>query len=536
MIINSRKLKYYSRLFLKHDLSSGLTVFFVALPLCLGIALASGAPPVTGIISGIIGGLLVSLLSGSALSVSGPAAGLTTVVGGILLSYNSYPMFMAIVVGAGVFQLVLAALRLGSIANYFPASVIKGMLAAIGIILISKQLPVAIGYDHPDFWSKEFINLINNTHLFANIGQLYSGLSRGAILISAFSLLAYYFWETPFFNRIRFVPIPLFIVAAGIGIQLMFRQYVPALALSERQLVKIPGHLFESLQWPDFSVFTQHPNAIVSALVVGTLASLETLLSVEAIDKLDPWHRTSPTNRELMAQGIGNIACGFIGALPITAVIVRSSANIDAGGRTRMAAFMHGVFMVAAVLLIPFIINQIPLAALASILVITGFKLTRPKLYKSMFKLNPKQYVPFIITIVVILFTDLLIGVTIGLLFSVLFIIYNNYKANYNFKSVFLLLRNKYVADYNSKKETHLGITTYTVNLHANVTFLDKSPIKELLNKIPDYSAVVIDGTIAKTIDHDVLETISEYCEGAHRHGIDVKLINVKRVSIADIH
>jgi len=535
-MLSKIKLKYYSLIFLKHDLTSGLTVFLVALPLCLGIALASGAPLYTGILSGIIGGILVSVLSGSPLSVSGPAAGLTTVVGSLILSYNNYPMFMAIVVGAGLFQLVLGLLRLGSIANYFPSSVIKGMLAAIGVILISKQLPVAIGYGHPDFWSKEFVNLITSTHLFTNIEEFYSSLSVGALAITLLSLLAYYLWEKPIFNKVRFIPVPLFVVGSSIALQFIFKRFMPAIALNENQLVKIPSHLFNSFMFPDFSVFRQHPNAIVSALVIGTLASLETLLSVEAVDKLDPWHRTTPTNRELVAQGIGNVVCGFAGALPITAVIVRSSANIDAGGRTKMAAFTHGVFMLGAVVLIPFVINQIPLAALASILVVTGFKLTRPKLYRSMAKMSLKQFLPFVVTIIVILLTDLLIGVSIGLLVSILFILYKIYKANYDLKSIFFRIRHKYVADYDSKKETKLGITTYTLTLHAVVTFLDKSPIKALLNTIPQYSCVIIDGSGSKTIDHDVLETISEFCENAKRNGIEVQLKNVERVNLSDIH
>ena len=503
---------------LKHDLPAGLTVFFVALPLCLGIALASGAPLYTGILSGVIGGLVVSLISGSALSVSGPAAGLTTVVGAILLS-NNYSMFMAIVVGAGVFQLILGLLRLGIIANYFPSSVIKGMLAAIGIILISKQLPVAIGYGHPDFWSKEFINLKNNTNLFTNIKELYADLSTGALLISIFSLTAYFLWEKPLFDKVRFIPVPLFVVAASILMQLIFTNFMPGIALNGNQLVKLPEHLFTGFKMPGFADYIHNFDAIKSSFVIGILATLETLLSIEAVDKLDPWHRNTPTNRELLAQGTGNILCGFVGALPITAVIVRSSANIDAGGRTKSSAFVHGIFMIAAISLIPFVINLIPLAALASILVVTGFKLTKPKLYQSTIKLGWNQFLPFIITIIVILFTDLLIGVSIGLLLSVFFIIRNNYKA-----------------DYDVKKETHLGITTYTISLHTNVTFLDKSKIKELLNNIPDYSEIVIDGSFAKHIDHDVLETISEFCENAKRKGIEVVLKDVGRVSLTDIH
>jgi MFS superfamily sulfate permease-like transporter len=517
-MFNRRQLRFHSLLFFKQDLPAGLTVFFVALPLCLGIALASGAPLEAGILSGIIGGLVVSLLSGSALGVSGPAAGLTTMVALVLTTYNNYPAFMAIIIGAGLFQLVLGVLRLGAIANYFPSAVIKGMLAAIGIILISKQLPVAIGYGHPDFWSKEFINLISDTHLFTNIQEFYSNLSLGALLITILSLTAYFIWEKPWFDKMRFIPVPLFVVLTSISLQIIFTHFVPFLALNETQLVKIPDHLFTSFQSPDFSIFKTF-DAIKYALVIGTLATLETLLCVEAIDKLDPWHRTTPTNRELMAQGAGNMLCGFFGALPMTAVIVRGSANIDAGGRTWKASFTHGACMLLAVILIPVVINHIPLCALASILIVTGFKLTKPKLYRSMFKLGWNQFLPFIITVVVILFTDLLIGVSIGLLLSAIFII-----------------RNNYVADYDMQQETHLGITTYTINLHTNVTFLDKSKLKTVLAKIPDYSRVVIDGSFAKHIDHDVLETVSEFIENAKRKGIEVELKQVQRVSLTDIH
>jgi MFS superfamily sulfate permease-like transporter len=518
-MISNRKFKYHSALFLKHDLPAGLTVFFVALPLCLGIALASGAPLYSGIIAGIIGGILVSVISGSQLSVSGPAAGLTTVVAGILLHYNYFPAFLAIVVIAGCIQLLLGILRLGNIAAYFPSSVIKGMLAAIGIILISKQLPVALGYNRPDFWSKEFINLVANSNLFNNWRDFYASLSTGALVITALSLFAYYLWEQPFFNKVRFMPVPLFVVVFSIGLNIVFAKFIPSLALGQHQTVQLPAHLFASLPHPDFGAVFKDAYAWKYAGVIAVLASLETLLSIEAVDKLDPWHRSTPANRELVAQGLGNIACGLLGALPMTAVIVRSSANIDAGGRRKWSAFVHGAFLLFAVLFMSVIINMIPLCALASILIVTGFKLTKPRLYLGMIRLGFNQLIPFIITIVVILFTDLLMGVSIGLLFSIFFIVRNNYKA-----------------DFNLKRETFQGITTYTLSLHTNVTFLDKSKIKELLNAVPAYSRVVIDGAYTQHIDHDVLEAISEYYESANRKGIEVVLNKVQHVNVTDIH
>lgn len=513
------KFRYYLGIFLKHDLPAGLTVFLVALPLCLGIALASGAPLYAGILSGIIGGIGVTALSGSSLSVSGPAAGLTTVVAGVLLHYQNYPSFLAVVVMAGTFQLLLGILRLGNIAGYFPSSVIKGMLAAIGILLISKQLPVALGYEQPDFWSKEFINLISDTHLFTNVSEFYASLSAGALIITGFSLMAYALWELPAFNRFRFLPVPLFVVVGAVLLNLAFMRYAPWLALGKTQLVQLSSNLWESVQFPNFNGTLTDLFAWRYAFVIGLLASLESLLSLEAIDKLDPQQRVSPANRELVAQGVGNMLCGLLGALPVTAVIVRSSANIDAGGRTRLAAFTHGVLLLVAVLVIPTVLNLIPLCALAAVLVVTGYKLTHPKLFVSMYKLKWNQFLPFAITIIMVLFTDLLIGVSIGLLVSIFFII-----------------RNNYVADFDIQKEKHLGITTYTINLHTNVTFLDKSKLKNLLEEIPGYSRVIIDGTKSAHIDYDVLEVISSFCSQAKRKGIEVELRKVERVSVSEIH
>ncbi len=515
---NTRKLRYHAGIYLKHDLPAGLTVFFVALPLCLGIALASGAPLYTGIVSGIIGGLVASLISDSQLVVSGPAAGLTTVVAFVLANYN-FNIFMAVVAGAGLLQILMGLLRLGNIAGYFPSAVIKGMMAAIGIILISKQLPVALGYQQPDFWSKEFINLITDTHLFSNMREFYSQLSAGTLLITALSLAAYTFWEKPMFDKLRFIPVPLFVVATSISLTIIFRDYVPALALNPNEMVKLPEHIFSSFQLPDFSILKSDFTVVKYVFVFAMLASLETLLCIEAIDNIDPLHRTTSANRELLAQGTGNVLCGFMGGIPMTGVIVRGSANVEAGARTRWASFTHGVFMLIAVIGIPFIINKIPLCALASILIVTGYKLTKPKLYSHTFRLGWNQFLPFIITILVILFTDLLIGVSIGLLLSIFFIV-----------------RNNYIADYDVKKETHLGITTYTVKLHTNVTFLDKSKMKDVLENVPDYSKVIIDGSFTKHIDHDVLEMISGYRMNAKRRGIELELKNVELVEVTEMH
>ncbi|MDE3234685.1 MAG: SulP family inorganic anion transporter [Bacteroidota bacterium] len=514
-----RRIKYYRLMWLKHDLPAGLSVFLVALPLCLGISLASGAPLYSGIISGIIGGLIVSLISGSALGVSGPAAGLSTVVAASIASQGSYSIFLLSVIVAGIFQLLLALLRLGVIANYFPSAVIKGMLAAIGIILISKQIPVAIGYDQPDFWNSGFISIFTSSRFFSSFDFFHHHTSAGAITISISALIVYLILKKYFPKRHTLLPAPLLMVTIGILINFGFGYIADKLMLKPTQLVNIPGNIFSQVSFPSFPHLFTNGQVWKDGLIMGLLATLETLLCVEAIDKLDIRNRITPVNRELFAQGIGNVLCGLLGAIPITAVIVRGSANVDAGGRSKLSSFTHGAFLLLCVLLIPFVLNTIPYAALAAVLIITGYNLTQPKLYSNMWSLGWKQFLPFILTIVVILATDLLIGVCIGLLLSIYFIIQNNFKAEYKIQ-------------HTKQHETNV----YCIKLNSNVTFLNKVNLKEALDKIPEYSVLTIDGGECNFIDYDILEIISEYSQKAHDRHIELHLNGIEKVNITAIH
>jgi MFS superfamily sulfate permease-like transporter len=512
-------MKYYRLMWFRHDLPAGLSVFLVALPLCLGIALASGAPVYAGLLSGIIGGMVVSLISGSHLSVSGPAAGLTTLVAASIISLGGYPVFLLAVIVAGLFQIILGVLKAGVIANYFPSSVIKGMLAAIGILLISKQIPLALGYDQPDFWTSGFLQLFTSGKITSNFKTLNQHITKGAIIIALVSLAILIIWQRPFAKKLRVIPAPLAVVVAGILLHFLFLNRMPAFALKTNQLVNIPANVFASIRFPDFTKLFSTIEIWKAGVLIGLLASLETLLCVEAVDKLDRHNRITPVNRELVAQGIGNVTCGLLGAIPLTAVVVRGAANADAGARTKLSAFTHGIFIMLAVLLIPFVLNYIPLASLAAILIITGYNLTKPKLYRNMFSLGFKQLLPFLITIVVILSTDLLIGVSIGLLISIYFIVQNN------FKDEFKIIHQK-------KHETDV----YDIKLHSNVTFLNKVKLRDALDKIPEYSILTIDGHDCNFIDYDILEIISEYANKAHDRHIELRLQGIEKVNITAVH
>lgn len=514
-----RTIRYYRLIWLKHDLPAGLSVFLVALPLCLGIALASNAPLYAGILSGIIGGLVVSMVSGSQLGVSGPAAGLSTVVAAAILSYGDYKIFLLAVIVAGLFQLILGLLKLGVIANYFPSAVIKGMLAAIGILLISKQIPVALGYDQPDFWSSGFLTLFTGGHFAAHFKDFNLHTTRGAIIITVISLVILVLLQQPFAKKWKVVPAPLLAVVTAVIINLFFSRLAPIYTLKSTQLVTIPNNLFSQISFPDFSKLFSNTKIWEDGVIIGLLASLETLLCVEAIDKLDRQNRITPVNRELVAQGIGNMLCGLLGAIPMTAVIVRGAANVDAGGRTRFSSFTHGLFLLLAVLFIPFALNKIPYAALAAVLLITGYNLTKPKLYRNMWSLGLKQFLPFILTIVIILLTDLLIGVTAGLIISIYYIIRNNFKAEYKIQ----------------KSKQHETDVFY-IKLNTNVTFLNKVRLKDALDKIPEYSVLTIDGSECNFIDYDILEIISEYHSKAHNRHIELHLKGIQQVSVTAVH
>jgi MFS superfamily sulfate permease-like transporter len=514
-----RTIKYYRIIWLKHDLPAGLSVFLVALPLCLGIALASGAPLYAGLLAGIIGGIVVPLISGAQLAVSGPAAGLTTVVAASIISLGDYKIFILAVIVAGLFQLLLGILKLGAIANYFPSAVIKGMLAAIGIILILKQIPLALGYDQPDFWTSGFVQLFSSKHFLNSFTNFNQHIGNGTLVITVVSLVILVVLQQPFTKRLKVIPAPLLVVVIGILINLFFTATNSGFSLKPTQLVNIPSNIFKNISFPDLSKFLSTSEIWKDGIIIGLLATLETLLCIEAVDKLDKRNRITPVNRELIAQGIGNITCGFLGAVPITAVVVRGAANVDAGGRTKLAALTHGLFLLLAVMLMPFLLNKIPYACLAAILLSTGYNLTKPKLYRNMWRLSWKQFIPFIATICVILLTDLLIGVTIGLLLSVYFIIQNNFKA-----------------EYLVTISQHLGIATQYIKLNTNVTFLNKVKLRQSLDDVAEYTVLTIDGSECNFIDYDILEILSEYQNKAIIRHIELHLIGIKTVDVTALH
>lgn len=504
---------------LKHDLSAGLTVFLVALPLCLGIAMASGAPLSAGLLSGIVGGVLVSWLSGSPLAVSGPAAGLTTLVASSILILGDFKSFLPVLIVAGLFQLLIGLFKLGSIANYFPSSVLKGMLASIGLILISKQIPVAFGFNQPGFWTSGVLNIFSNQNISGNIESFSKQLTPGSFLVALFSLMAMLTFHQPFFKKLKVIPPPLLAVLAGLLLNSFFSTFLPSLALLENQRVRVPLNLYSGIIFPELE--TLFSNFIVwkQGILIGLLATLETLLCIEAVDKLDKSNRITPVNRELVAQGIGNMACGFLGALPITAVVVRGAANVDAGARSKLSAFTHGVFLLLAVMFIPKVLNFIPYASLAVILIVTGFNLTKPKLYRNMYAIGLKQFIPFLVTILVILSTDLLIGVSIGLLVSVYFIVQNNFRA-----------------EYKISRFQQNGENEWLIKLNSNVTFLNKVNLKKVLEEVPENSKLIIDGTNCNFIDYDILEIISEYEAKALDRKIKLSLKGIEKVNVEAIH
>jgi MFS superfamily sulfate permease-like transporter len=502
-------------MWLRYDFAAGLSVFLVALPLCLGIALASGAPLNAGLLSGMIGGIIVAAISASPLAVSGPAAGLTTIVAASILTLGNYQVFLLAVIIAGAFQVLLGILKLGSIANYFPSAVIKGMLAAIGIILIAKQVPLAFGYDKPDFWTSGLVNLF----VSGNITAFRHHVSAASLVIALFSILLLVLMRLPLAKKFHFIPVPLLVVGMGILFSLLFTNTSGVFALKTTQLVNIPGHLFSDISFPEFSQLFSNKHIWKDGLVIGLLATLESLLCIEAIDKLDKHNRITPVNRELIAQGVGNMACGILGAIPLTAVVVRGAANVDAGARTKMSAITHGVLLLLAVVLIPFVLNLIPYASLSAILLITGYNLTPPKLYKNMFSLGWKQFLPFMLTIVIILATDLLVGVSIGLLLSAYFIVQNNFRAEYKI----------------IRTNIH-GNETELIKLNSNVTFLNKVKLKKALDEVPEHSVLTIDGSNCNFIDYDILEIISEFENKAKDRHITLYTIGVKRVNVTAIH
>lgn len=495
---------------LKNDLPAGLVVFLVAVPLCLGIALASGAPLFSGIIAGIVGGLIVSVVSGSSLGVSGPAAGLTVIVLSAIQELGAFEIFLAAVVIAGLIQIILGYAKAGIIGYYFPTSVIKGMLSGIGIIIILKQIPHAFGYDKDYEGDISFLQPDGN-NTFSELMVMFDFITPGAIIISVVSLLILILWEQKFMKQIKLFQIvqgPLVVVLAGIGLNMLFKNF-ESLSLKPDQIVNLPvaaslSGFIGQFTFPSLAAFT-NPDVYVIAITIAVVASLETLLCVEATDKLDPYKRVTPTNKELKAQGIGNLVSGLIGGLPVTQVIVRSSANIQSGGMTKASAFFHGLLLLLSAVAIPQILNLIPLASLAAILFVVGYKLAKPALFKSMYKLGWKQFLPFVVTITGIIFTDLLIGIGLGMAVAIFYILYSNFKRPYFF----------HPEDY---KEGN----TIKIKLSEDVTFLNKASILQTLNHLPENSEVIIDGSNSVNIDYDVVEILNDFKLNAGARNIKI--------------
>ena len=508
----------------KSDLPASIVVFFVAVPLCLGIALASGAPLISGIIAGIVGGIVVGNASGSPLGVSGPAAGLAVIVLTAVETLGSWPAFLLAVVLAGVIQLILGFAKAGFIAYFFPASVIKGMLTGIGLLIILKQIPHALGYDKDTEGDLSYFQLDGETTLSSIISAL-NAFSLAAILIAALSIATLILWEAILIKKHKIFSViqgPTAVIVLGIAMNYSFQQGLLDLNLAPNHIVSIPvpenlAGFLSLLTFPDFSAIT-NPMIWKVAVVMAIVASLETLLCVEATDRLDPYKRVTPTNRELKAQGLGNIVSGLIGGLPVTQVIVRSSANIAFGGKTKLSAILHGLFLLISTITVAGLLNMIPLASLAAILIMVGYKLTKPSLFKQMYKLGWQQFAPFFATVAGILATDLLIGISIGLFLAIFNTLYHSYNNSHYMKSV--------ITSENGKEVHHIVLA-------EEVSFFNKASILNALNNIPKNSKVIIDCTNSKSIAYDVIEIIENYQSNAKTKNITVEKINFIESSVS---
>ncbi|TDU70875.1 carbonic anhydrase/SulP family sulfate permease [Prosthecobacter fusiformis] len=497
------------------DLVAGLVVFLVALPLCLGVALASNAPLFSGILAGIVGGLFVGFLSGSHTSVSGPAAGLTAVVAAQIASLGTFEAFLAAVVMAGVLQIVLGLCKAGFIAAFFPSSVIKGLLAAIGVILILKQIPHVVGHDADPMGNKSF-QQADNENTFSELAEAIFDIQPGAALVGMLSLLLLVGWDRIKLLKKSPIPAPLVVVIFGVVVSLLLRKIGGDWAIETSHLVQVPvsnspQEFLGFLRFPDFSVLN-NPAVYVAAFTIAIVASLETLLNLEAVDKLDPEQRSSPPNRELLAQGVGNVAVGLIGGLPMTSVIVRSSVNINAGVKTKLSTIFHGALLLGCVMLVPGMLNEIPLSALAAILLVTGLKLASPKLLKQMWSEGRTQFLPFIITVVAIVLTDLLVGILIGLAVAVGFILHSNLRR-----------------PIRKVMEKHATGDVLRIELANQVSFFNRASLEQTLRSVPRGGHVLIDARNTDYIDPDILDLITDFRNTtASVHGVEMSLMGFK--------
>ncbi len=500
---------------LKNDIPSSIVVFFVALPLCLGIALASGAPLFSGLIAGIIGGIIVGALSGSQIGVSGPAAGLAAIVLTAIGTLGGFENFLLAVVLGGVIQIAFGVLRLGIIGYYFPSSVIKGMLTGIGIIIILKQIPHFFGYDADPEGDFAFAQ-VDGANTFSELLNIFGNVSIGATIVASVGLAILLFWDKILAKKHKFFKIvqgPLVAVAIGI-IYYVSTKGNAQFGISNEHLVSVPvpsdfDSFVGQFSFPNFGAIT-NPAIWVTAFTIALVASLETLLCVEATDKLDPAKRVTPTNRELLAQGTGNILSGMIGGLPITQVIVRSSANIQSGGKSKKSAIIHGFLLLISVVLIPGLLNMIPLSVLAAILLIVGFKLAKPTLFKTIYNQGWKQFLPFIVTVLGIVFTDLLIGIALGLMVGIVVIMVKSYQ-----NSHFLNIEDK-----------SNGVTKFKMTLAEEVTFINKGAILKELEALPENSYLELDVRKTRYLDHDIIEILENFASKARSRNITILLIS----------
>jgi MFS superfamily sulfate permease-like transporter len=501
---------------LKSDFASGLVVFLVALPLCLGIAMASGAPLFSGIIAGIVGGIVVGYLSTSHLSVSGPAAGLTAIVLTAISDLGAFNIFLVSVFIAGLIQLGLGFLKAGSISNYFPTNVIEGMLAGIGIIIILKQLPHAVGYDSNFEGDEAFLQSDGNT--FSYLANAVDSLQLGSIIITVISLAILIAWDkVHFLKKLRLIPGALIAVAVGVLLNETFIVTESTLAIANSHLVSLPvpssvEDFSKIIVMPDFSAIG-NSQVWITGITIAIVASIETLLCIEAADRMDAQKRYTNTNTELKAQGLGNIVSSLLGGLPMTSVVVRTSANNNAGAKSKMSAIFHGVLLLISVLTIPLVLNKIPLATLAAILLLVGYKLAKPSTFMHFWEKGKYQFVPFIATLLAVVFTDLLKGVALGIIISIIFVLKGNLKRAYNFR-----------------KEQYADGDVIHIDLAQEVSFLNKAAIKATLSEIPENSKVVINAEDTVYIAHDILELIREFkATRAVDENIKVKLKGFKK-------
>ncbi|MDA0178063.1 MULTISPECIES: SulP family inorganic anion transporter [Mesoflavibacter] len=501
--------------YIKNDLPASIVVFFVALPLCLGIALASGAPLFSGLIAGIVGGIVVGSLSGSKIGVSGPAAGLAAIVLTAIGTLGGYENFLVAVVLGGIIQLVFGLLRLGIIGYYFPSSVIKGMLTGIGIIIILKQIPHFFGYD-PDPEGDFAFFQVDGENTFSEILNSINHITPGSLLIGVIGLAILLLWSNVLSKKgkiFQLIQGPLVAVVVGIIFYVLTKGH-STLGIESSHLVSVPvpedfSSFLGQFSFPNFTAIT-NPEIWIVAFTIALVASLETLLCVEATDKLDPYKNVTPTNRELLAQGTGNILSGMIGGLPITQVIVRSSANIQSGGRSKMSAIIHGFFLLISVILIPKLLNMIPLSVLAAVLLIVGYKLAKPALFKTMYDLGWKQFLPFIVTVAGIVFTDLLKGIALGLAVGIIVILIKSYQ-----NSHFLHKEGEDVDDGKIK-----------MTLAEEVTFFNKGAILKELDRLPENSYLELDVRKTRYLDNDIIEILEDFSVKAKERNINIKLIS----------